>query len=211
MSLHIRDHDWDEAQLARFREERRSSLRVYTAPALTVVLGRGSRPERELHRAACRADGVDLTRRRGGGCAVVLSPGDVVVSYVAAMEGLGHNLEHFRALSHWVIAALERLGVPGVRQRGISDLALGDRKVGGSCLYRTHDLLYYALTLAVQPDIDAMERYLPHPPREPDYRRGRDHAAFVGALSPPGPPPPRMAVALERALRSAPPDLQRPP
>ena len=32
------------------------------------------------------------------------------------------------------------------------------------------------------PDLRLIDRYLNHPPREPDYRRGRTHAAFMGGL-----------------------------
>ena len=59
---------------------------------------------------------------------------------------------------------------------------LGERKIGGSCIWRTRGLLYYSTTLLVDPDLDLCERYLPHPPREPAYRAGRPHRAFMGSL-----------------------------
>ena len=73
------------------------------------------------------------------------------------------------------------------RQRGVSDLVIGaagarDRKIGGACIYRTRGLLYYSTTLLVGPDLDLVERYLPHPPREPEYREGRGHREFMGSL-----------------------------
>jgi lipoate-protein ligase A len=49
----------------------------------------------------------------------------------------------------------------------------------------------YSATLLVDPDLDLVERYLAHPPREPEYRRGRPHRDFMGRLggldtTPPG-------------------------
>jgi lipoate-protein ligase A len=70
-----------------------------------------------------------------------------------------------------------------VHQAGISDLARDDRKVGGACIYRSRGLLYYSATVLVDPDITRITRYLAHPPREPDYRRGRAHADFVLGLA----------------------------
>jgi len=148
------------------------------------VLGRGSDPEVEVELPAVTADGVALLRRRGGGCAVLLDPGNLVVSVVLPLPGLGDIKRCFARISSWLIEGLRTAGVAGVRQRGVSDLAVGERKIGGSCIYRAKDLLYYSTTLLVDPRLDLVERYLRHPPREPAYRRHRRHAAFMGTLLP---------------------------
>jgi lipoate-protein ligase A len=70
--------------------------------------------------------------------------------------------------------------------------------VGGACIHRTRDLLYYSTTLLCVPAVGLMERYLQHPPREPEYRRGRGHADFVGSLL--EEPSLEGAVRLEAAL-----------
>ena len=88
----------------------------------------------------------------------------------------------FREATDWLIAGLDAAGFPGVRGDGVSDLVLDGRKVGGSCIYRTRGLVYYSTTLLTDPDLDLIHRYLPHPPREPGYRRGRAHRDFLGAL-----------------------------
>lgn len=158
----------------------RWTLRPYTTTA--IVLGRGSKPEVELFLDAVLADGVPVFRRRGGGCAVLLDPGNLIVSVALPMPGIGGSKAAFARLSAWLIEALAAAGAPGVEQRGVSDLVLGDRKVGGSAIYREQGLLYYSSTLLVDPDIAGMERWLRHPPREPEYRQGRSHARFVNAL-----------------------------
>jgi lipoate---protein ligase len=174
--------------------------RVYRLPRPTVVLGRGSKPDIELQLAACLADGVPLQRRRGGGCAVVVDPGNVIISVVLPVVGLGGSLQHFDRITRWIAAALATLGVDGVHREGPSDLALGERKVGGACIYRAKDLLYYSATLLVEPEVGLMERYLRHPPREPAYRRGRRHADFVASLGGPGDAA-RLEAGLLAALR----------
>ncbi len=173
----------DDDLLAGTRADGRARLRVRPWQDTTVVIGRGGKPELELDLAAISADGVDLLRRPGGGCAVVLDPGNVVASVVLPLPGLSGIKSAFAAISKWLIANLAAAGLAGLSQEGVSDLVLDGRKIGGSCVYRTRGLLYYSTTLLVDPDLDLVERYLPHPPREPGYRRGRPHREFMGRLA----------------------------
>jgi len=174
--------DRDDDLLRGVREERAPRVAVYPWDGVAVVIGRGGRQALELHRGAIAADGIPLYRRPGGGCAVVLDPGNLVVSLGLPLAGIGGITSAFAAISAWLGGLLAACGVPDVAQRGVSDLVQGDRKVGGSCIWRTRGLLYYSTTLLAAPDLDRVERYLPHPPREPDYRRGRAHRAFMAAL-----------------------------
>jgi len=177
-------------------------LDVRRAPAPAVVLGRASRPEIELNIEACRSSGVPVLRRRGGGCAVLIDPGDIIVSLALPVRGLGKISEYNGKLSAWLLEGLEAGGARGLGKRGISDLAAGDRKVSGSSIYRTKDFLFFSASLLIDPDITLMERCLRHPPREPGYRRGRPHRDFVGALADlfPGFSERRLAEALEAGI-----------
>lgn len=172
------DDDLQAAALATGRPQ----LRAAPWRGVAVVIGRGGKQSSELDAEAIAADGVPLYRRPGGGCAVVLDPGNVVVSLALALPGIGQIKTAFAAASEWMIAGLAACGVPDVVQRGVSDLAIGKKKIGGSCIYRTRGLLYYSTTLLIDPDLDLVERYLPHPPREPEYRAGRGHREFMGSL-----------------------------
>jgi lipoate-protein ligase A len=183
MTPPIEPYAFDDDLLAPFRPGEEPRARAYVHPGTAVVLGRGSDPARELHIDACRADRVPLFRRRGGGCAVVLDPGNLIVSVALPLPGLGDIRPAYDRITEWLIAVLADCGVAGVRREGVSDLALADRKLGGACIYRRRDLLLYSVTLLVAPDIDKVERYLTHPPREPQYRRGRAHREFMGTLS----------------------------
>lgn len=174
--------DCDDDLLDAVRTDGRARWRVEVWPGVEVVLGRGSRVIQECHLEACRADGVPVRRRRGGGCAVVLDPGNLVISAVVQVPGLGNVRRLFDHFTAWVIEGLDSVGVAGVRRRDVCDLCLAERKIGGATLYRAKGLVYYSTTLLVAPDLSLMERYLPHPPREPAYRRGRTHRAFVTTL-----------------------------
>lgn len=156
---------------------------VYPHPGTAVVIGRGGDPAVETRPQIIAADGIPLLRRRGGGCAVVVDPGNLVVSLVLPVPGVGAITAAFTAISAQIAAALAALGVPGISQAGVSDLTLNHRKLGGACIWRTRGLLYYSTTLLVDPDLDLIDRYLPHPPREPAYRRGRPHREFLTSLA----------------------------
>ncbi len=180
--MEIAPYSLDDA-LFTDRDQRDSPrVQIYRYPDIAVVLGHGSKVDVELDVAAVTADKIPVLRRRGGGYSVVLDPGNLVVSVVMTLSGLGGITGAYESISNWLIAGLARSGVAGVNMRGASDLAIGDRKIGGACMYRSRDLLYYTTTLLYAPDLDLVERYLRHPPREPDYRARRHHRDFMGSL-----------------------------
>lgn len=172
----------DDDLLDRAREAGAPRFRLYGWEGAAVVIGRGGRQSVELDRAAIAADGVPLYRRAGGGCAVVLDPGNLVLALALPLPGIGGITGAFRTVSAWLAGALAACGVPDVAQRGVSDLAVGDLKIGGSCIHRSRGMVHYGTTLLVAPDLDLVARYLPHPPREPEYRAGRIHREFMGSL-----------------------------
>jgi lipoate-protein ligase A len=180
--LQIGEYRRDLDLLERAALDGAPQVRVLAAERVEVVLGSGSWPDRELQLENCIADRAVLTRRAGGGCSVVLDPGNLVASIVLPEQLVPGIRTAFERISLRLISALARLGIDSVEQRGTSDLAIGDRKIGGACLYKPRGLAYYSTTLLVESDIDLIERYLVHPPREPDYRRGRGHRDFVANL-----------------------------
>jgi lipoate-protein ligase A len=181
--VRIASYDLDDDLIAATSADGQARVRAGRYQGKAVVLGRGGRPEAELNREAIIDDGVQVLRRHGGGCAVFLDPGNVIISVVWPLPGLGGIKKAFDDISSGLIATLAEAGLPGVKQEGVSDLVLDGRKIGGSCIYRSRDLLYYSTTLLIDTEMELVERYLKHPPREPAYRRGRDHRQFMGSIS----------------------------
>jgi lipoate-protein ligase A len=156
--------------------------RVYEQEDTVVVLGRSRGAGEDVHLERCARDGVPVLRRAGGGGTVVLSRGVVVVSVAGRTSLPFHLREQMNAVNALLVSVLEGLGVGNLGIRGISDIARGDRKIGGSSLFRTRDVVLYQGSVLVDPDFDLFERYLRHPSKEPDYRMGRGHRDFLTSL-----------------------------
>jgi lipoate-protein ligase A len=153
--------------------------RVWESPRLAVVVGRFGDVEREVDEHRCRADRVPICRRISGGGAVVIGPGCLNYSFVLSLDRRPELRDIDRSYDLILGWVADAIGVAGVRRAGVSDLAIGDRKIGGSAQRRGRRALLHHGTLLYAFDTDAMNRYLNGPSRQPAYRANRPHAAFV--------------------------------
>ncbi len=160
-------------------------LRLWDARSIFVVLGRSGKVAEEIHAERCTRDSVPLLRRSSGGGTVVAAPGCMFFSMILSMkdkEALRMvDNAHQYVMSHIRSALLPH--VPHMQISGTCDLTVDGRKVSGNSLRIRRNWLLYHGTLLLDMNLELMERYLQHPPREPDYRAGRDHTAFVANLS----------------------------
>lgn len=156
-----------------------------------LVLGNSQTPETELDLEAAAADGVPVYQRKGGGGAVYLAPGCVCVAVRFRKNPAWGIADYFAAGNGLLRAALAGAHGLHLEPRGISDLAhveerhgrWEERKIAGSSLYMPRDCALYLASILVDARLEALDRYLRHPSREPDYRDRRAHADFVVNLS----------------------------
>ncbi|MBZ0266211.1 hypothetical protein K8I28_16255 [bacterium] len=172
-------YDYDESLIESCRTTSQNQLSIYNFPETAIVLGRGSKFNLEVNREEYFNDPIKVYQRRGGGCAVVLDPGNIIVSVALVAPGLKQTKEYFQRCTDWMILGMKKCGVGKVYQDGISDLVMDNRKIAGSCVWRSKDIFYYSVSLLVDADLSLIDRYLLHPPREPEYRQGRSHSEFV--------------------------------
>lgn len=174
-------------------------LRLWEFAAPCVVLGRGGRVAEEVYIEVCRAEGIDLLRRTSGGGTVVGGPGCLMYSLVLSRRKRP-ELSSISFVTTYVLLrvqyALESIGV-AAHMAGTSDLCSADGKKfsGNSLRIRPEHILFHG-TLLYDFDLSLVERLLRMPPRQPDYRRNRPHAAFVTNVTVP-------AHALRQALATA--------
>jgi lipoate-protein ligase A len=160
----------------------KAEIHTYIPSTIMIVLGRSSKPEKEIAIDACLEDGIPIYHRRGGGCSVVLDSGNIILDWKLPISKLPNIRKSFTKISDWLIKGLNCVGVEGVYRAEVSDLAIENRKIAGASMYVGLDFLFYSASLLFSPNIDLMERYLKHPPREPKYRAGRSHKDFVTAI-----------------------------
>jgi lipoate-protein ligase A len=156
-------------------------LRVWNWPTPAVVLGSGGRLSEDVNEAACTADAVPILRRSSGGGTVLLGHGCLLYSLILSHErdpALLDIRSSYRFILDRIRQALtEDVGL--IEQAGISDLTLAGRKFSGTAQQRKRAFLLHHGTLLHDFDLSSMPRYLREPPRQPDYRAGRAHLAFV--------------------------------
>ncbi len=161
-------------------------VRTWMAVQPTVVLGSSSRIDDEVDREACAEAGARLLRRPSGGLSVLLGPGCLMWSVITPHPGGVPPIDAVHAAMLEPLAAGLRAAGRPVERRGTSDLALvdsdGDRKVSSNALRVRRNAVLYHGTLLDSFDLHAVARLLRHPPREPGYRTGRPHAAFLANL-----------------------------
>ncbi len=148
-----------------------------------IVLGRSNRiTDDSVYIEKAREDGVEIYKRPSGGEAVVLSPGMLVISVKLPIKNTLKTHQYFLHINTLIIEALNKSGIRDVHQKGISDIAVGIKKIMGSSIYRKDKTVFYHAVLNISESVAIISRYLKHPSKEPDYRQGRDHAEFVTSL-----------------------------
>src|SRR5262245_8389978 len=173
-------------------------LRFWEWPQPAVVLGAGCVLAADVNESACKADAVPILRRGSGGGTVLRGAGCLLYSLILSKQrspALGEIGPSYRFILDRVRQAVSDL-VPGVALAGISDLAVDGRKFSGNAQQRKRGFLLHHGTLLYRFELECVGRYLSMPGRQPDYRAGRDHAAFLLNL-------PADAAALRHRLRRA--------
>lgn len=175
---------WIDAQVVRHCAEK-IHIEIFVPEKPLIVLGSSNDAEREVNVAEAERRGIAICKRAGGGGTVVLYPGCVVISLGMWVEKPFENNRYFAQVNQAVIGFLQGLTEKPVAltQRGISDLAVGDKKVGGTSLFRSRQYLLYQASLIFNLDLGLISGLLRHPSKEPDYRKGRAHQDFLAGLN----------------------------
>jgi lipoate-protein ligase A len=174
----------DEALLLDAEAGGPEMLRLWQWQPRAVVLGAASRLAEDVDETACRADGVPIARRSSGGGTVLLGAGCLNFSLILRFDR-HPALADLHASYRFILGQLQTAlagQADAVSMQGSSDLALGERKFSGNAQQRKRTHLLHHGTLLYSFDSAVVERYLKPPPRQPEYRRGRDHADFLTNL-----------------------------
>ncbi len=158
-------------------------LRFWESGVPFVVLGVSGKWREEIREEACAADSIPILRRASGGGTVVQGRGCLNFSLVLSI-GLRPELRDVHGSYRHIIDRVARaLGPEGAALAGTSDLAIDGIKISGNAQKRSRDVVLHHGTVLYDFDLSLLDRYLAHPPREPEYRKGRSHRDFCRNLS----------------------------
>lgn len=147
-----------------------------------IVLGRANKADLALETELVEQDHIKVYKRPSGGETVILTPNTLVISVKVKIGKELNTQKYFREINDKIMDGLSTLGVQDLSMKGISDISIGDKKILGSSIYLRKQTLFYHAVLNINESIDFIAKYLKHPTKEPDYRKGRSHKDFVTSL-----------------------------
>lgn len=155
---------------------------VWIPETTVVVLGASNKAETALFLNKIEEDSIPVMKRPSGGQTVMLTPKNIIVSVAFHDVANIQPKNIFNEINALLINCLENKGVQNLTMRGISDIAIGAKKILGSSISWKKNVLLYHAVLNINEPASTFEKYLKHPSREPDYREGRNHSDFVTSL-----------------------------
>ncbi|NVN96238.1 MAG: hypothetical protein HXX18_13265 [Bacteroidetes bacterium] len=155
---------------------------IWHPDKIYLILGQSNKMETSLFLDKVELDEITVLKRPSGGETVILTPNTLVISAVFVNPEVKRPHQYFARFNDFIIKGLLISGIENVNHKGISDLAIGEKKILGSSIYHKKDKIFYHAVLNVAESIEVIEKYIQHPKREPDYRKGREHGEFVTSI-----------------------------
>jgi len=97
----------------------------------TVIFGRNQSLENEVNVDYCRANEIEMYRRKSGGGCVYADMGNVMLSYISKEENVGLTFNRF---INMLLLVLRRMDIEATGTSH-NDVMIGDRKVCGTAFY----------------------------------------------------------------------------
>jgi len=163
-------------------------LRFWSSLRYFVVLGYGNKAATEVNLPICRKLDIPVLRRCTGGGTVLQGPGVLNYSLVLRIsdDGPCHSIS---AANRFILerhrdALTSAIPAP-VEWRGQTDLAIGGLKFAGNAQRRRCRVLLFHGSLLLNLAFTLVQKALPQPSRQPDYRLNRAHSDFLLNLNVP--------------------------
>ena len=175
----VSEYDLPDIQLM---HEETNKFLLWIPEKTYIILGASNKAEDAVVESLAVRDNIPVMKRRTGGQTVMLTPNNLIISAVITDESVMKPKDVFNNFNDMIIGAIEKDHFEKFSTRGISDIALGEKKIMGSSMYRGKGKLFYHAVLNFNEPPSTFQKYLKHPSKEPDYRKGRNHDEFVTTL-----------------------------
>jgi len=161
-------------------------LRIWEPGHYFVVLGYGNKAKTEVNLGYCRERGIPVYRRSSGGGTVLQGPGAINFSLILRIDETG-SCHTISSANRFIMgrqqAAFSTLLGKSVDISGCTDLAIRGFKFSGNAQRRKKTHLLFHGSFLLNFDFALMELVLPLPSKQPGYRAGRSHSAFLTNLN----------------------------
>jgi len=161
-------------------------LRLWAPLEYFVVLGYANKAATEVNLALCRILNIPVRRRCTGGGTVLQGPGVLNYSLILRTDDSG-PFHSIAATNKFILErhrdALANLVLAPVEWRGQTDLAIGGLKCAGNAQRRRRRFLLFHGSFLLHLDLELLQKVLPQPSQQPDYRLNRAHSEFLVNLN----------------------------
>ena len=176
-------------------------LRFWEPHQHFVVVGYSNKVVREVNAETCCELSIPILRRCSGGGTVLQGPGCLNYALIMRIDSdpalrtvTGTNrfvMERHRAALEDLLSRSSRreearssnsaLRTPrsALSVRGHTDLAIDGRKFSGNAQRRKRRAVLFHGTFLLCMDVPLIDRVLPMPSKQPDYRQSRSHREFL--------------------------------
>jgi lipoate-protein ligase A len=163
-------------------------LRFWEPAQYFVVVGYANQVMLEVNQAFCQQHDIPILRRCSGGGTVLQGPGCLNYSLILRIAD-SPCLAGISGTNNFVLQRHQEalqgvLRIP-VEKQGYTDLAIGGLKFCGNSQRRRKDFLLFHGCFLLNADIGLIEKALPMPSRQPEYRVNRPHVDFLTNLKVP--------------------------
>lgn len=148
----------------------------------SIVMGISSSPDEMLDVDRVRRDKIPVIRRFSGGGTVIVDEETLFTSFI--FEKSAHTFPAYpEPILRWSEELFQQ--ALGLSKFALlqNDFVLGHHKCGGNAQYLRKGRWLHHSTFLYDYNPDNMQ-YLLNPKRAPEYRKGRDHDAFLTRLRP---------------------------
>jgi len=180
--IEVKKYDLPDFQILSEQEYPDFRYFIWKPDRYYLILGSSNKAETSLIVENVLNDQIPVYKRPSGGESVLLGPDTLVLSTLIHTQKLEDPPKHFHDCNIRIMNALTEMGVKNISQKGISDIAIGNKKIAGSSIYRKTNIVFYHAVLNVAESPEKLEKYLAMPSKQPDYRQNRPHHEFVTSL-----------------------------
>ncbi len=166
-----------------YLENGKPILWFWEADSPAIIMGTSGKENVEANINICRNDGIEIHKRRSGGGTVVVGKG--VLCFGVVMKK-GWNKVSPSSLAKKILTPISNALSTSeftITIKGMGDLTYGNYKICGTAQRWLKTSVMLHGSILVDFDLILIDKYLKHPPLEPDYRKGRRHKDFCKNLS----------------------------